>query len=341
MNNLYVLFLGAVSFFLFNYIINLFANSLNLIDFPNERKRHLRPIPATGGITIYLAGLIGIYLIQIPEFVKILYFVASIPLIIGAIDDSKNLGITLRIFSIIFSTSILIGSGIYVSNLGFYEIIGSAELGSFGIIFTIIAVIGLTNAFNFIDGIDGLCASIFVVSLINLLCLSFVYGNYLIYEFIFYLITLTIVFLIFNIFNHNYKIFLGDAGSNLFGFLISWLLIYFSSDQVNQFHQSLVIWCVTIPLYDFFSVVIKRIYYRKNPFKYDRNHIHHVLLSIGYNQSVVLIILIISSFLIFLLGWIINIYFGHLIGVTSFIFLFIIYFYTKELILKRYLSTNY
>ena len=325
---------GIILFLFFNYLFNQLAFKLNLIDFPNERKLHKNPTPTTGGIIIYLSCFIPLYLFDVPDFIKILYFVSSLPLIMGAIDDSKNLGIIFRIFSVIFSSCILVGTGLYVTNLGNYELIGNTYLGTFGIFFTIISVLGLTNSFNFIDGIDGLCASIFIISLLNILFLSFFYGSFLMYEFIIFIIFITLIFLILNVTNSKFKIFLGDAGSNFFGFIISWLLIFYSSDQNSEFHQSLVIWCVTIPLYDFFSVVLKRIHFRKNPFKYDRTHIHHVMLNNGFNSLTILFLLMILSISLFFIGFLINIIFGQIISILLFVFLFFIYFWMKESGLK-------
>ena len=224
----------------------------------------------------------------------------------------------------------------FITSLGFYESIGNTNLGSIGIVFTIIAVIGLTNAFNFIDGIDGLCASIFITSLINLLFLSYIYGNFIIYEFIIFIILITLIFLFLNISNSAFKIFLGDAGSNFLGFVTSWLLIFFTSNQINEFHQSLVIWCVTIPLFDFFSVVFKRIFHKKNPFKFDRNHIHHLLLLKGFNQNTILIFLVFLSIFLFSLGLVINFYFGNLVSIFLFLLLFVLYFFFKEIVIKKY-----
>ena len=321
---------GIISFFFFNYLFNKLAYKFNLIDFPDERKLHINPTPTTGGIIIYLSCAIPLYLFDVPDFIKILYFVSSLPLIMGAIDDSKNLGIIFRIFSVIFSSSILVGTGLYVTNLGYYDLIGNTYLGTFGIFFTIISVLGLTNSFNFIDGIDGLCASIFIISLLNILFLSYFYGSFLMYEFIIFIILITLIFLMLNITNSKFKIFLGDAGSNFFGFIISWLLIFYSSDQNAEFHQSLVIWCVTIPLYDFFSVVLKRIYYGKNPFKYDRTHIHHSMQNYGFNSLTILISLIVLSISLFFIGLLVNIIFGHIVSILFFVGIFFIYFYIKE-----------
>ena len=65
------------------------------------------------------------------------------------------------------------------------------------------------------------------------------------------------------------KIFLGDAGSTFLGFFFGWLLIYYSQEPLKLFHPVLCVWCVTVPVYDLLSVILKRISENKNPFKPD------------------------------------------------------------------------
>ena len=70
------------------------------------------------------------------------------------------------------------------------------------------------------------------------------------------------------------------------GFIISWLLILYT--QIFEvIHPVLAIWCVTLPTFDIFSVIIRRLLRRKNPFRPDRRHIHHILLNIGFTQKIV------------------------------------------------------
>ena len=68
------------------------------------------------------------------------------------------------------------------------------------------------------------------------------------------------------------KIFLGDAGSTLLGFTISWALIYFTQPPISTFNPIFAIWCVTLPVYDLFYVILKRISIKKSPMAGDRNH---------------------------------------------------------------------
>ena len=92
--------------------------------------------------------------------------------------------------------------------------------------------------------------------------------------------------------------FLGDAGSMFLGFFVAFLLIITSQGHNQIIHPVLTIWCVTLPVFDITSVVIRRILRGINPFKPDRRHVHHILLELGFsNISTTLIIIIISAVL--------------------------------------------
>ena len=152
---------------------------------------------------------------------------------------------------------------------------------------------GLTNSFNFIDGLDGLCSSTTIISIISIFLFAFfdnkIDQSFDFTFFIFFILNL-LFFILFNLSN-SYMIFLGDAGSLFLGFYVSCLLIYFSQSNNNILHPVLTIWCVTLPVYDIFSVTFRRIINKKSPFNADRTHIHHFLLQVGFSQKKVLILI--------------------------------------------------
>ena len=92
------------------------------------------------------------------------------------------------------------------------------------------------------------------------------------------------MFLIFNLSNSlRFKIFLGDAGSTFLGFFVAINLIY--GRKLSSIFANYGCMGVAVPLFDFFAVIIQRLWDAKSPFKGDRTHLHHLLLAHGLNSQ--------------------------------------------------------
>jgi UDP-N-acetylmuramyl pentapeptide phosphotransferase/UDP-N-acetylglucosamine-1-phosphate transferase len=174
----------------------------------------------------------------------------------------------------------------------FHNVFGIGDIAPVaGIIFTIFLFLILINGFNLIDGIDGLASGLGIV-------ISSVYGIWFIISsnVTFGVISLAlagalIAFFRFNVFSKNKKIFLGDTGSMLIGFIISVLTVQFIEYNLNteaRFHvdsaPAVAYGLLIVPLIDMLRVVVLRFWNGKSPFKADRNHIHHTLLHFGYSH---------------------------------------------------------
>jgi UDP-N-acetylmuramyl pentapeptide phosphotransferase/UDP-N-acetylglucosamine-1-phosphate transferase len=119
-----------------------------------------------------------------------------------------------------------------------------------------------------------------------------------------------IAFFRFNVFSKNNKIFLGDTGSMLTGFVVAVLTIKFiefnlkgdtrySVDSAPAVAYSLLI----VPLIDMLRVVVIRFWNGKSPFKADRNHIHHILLHFGYSHLGITIAMVVLSLIFLITAW--------------------------------------
>ncbi len=325
--------IGIISFFILLTIFYYVAPFLKLIDEPNSRKRHKGNIPLIGGLIIYLNLFIFMFYFEIGDNMRTVLLTSIILLILGALDDVIELGIIFRLIAQFACCLIVIGSGLLITHIGDYMMMPKLEIGIFSIIFTIFCVIGLTNSFNFIDGVDGLCASLALISVVFILIISLLDKSYIYlieFEYLILFSIILILFIFFNI-NNRFKIFLGDAGSMFLGFFISWLLImtsqgYETSSGIKEIiHPVLALWCVTLPVFDIFSVIIKRILINKNPFKPDRRHIHHILLQLGFDNTQTLFLILILSVVLNCFGLLIYYISGPLPALVSFILLLITY----------------
>lgn len=91
------------------------------------------------------------------------------------------------------------------------------------------------------------------------------------------------------------KVFLGDAGSLLLGFVMGWPLIYCSQEPISAIQPVAALWCVAIPVWDTIIVIARRFKNRCSPFEPDRNHLHHVLVDLGMKPGVALVVILSGS----------------------------------------------
>ena len=296
------LILSIIASFAINMIFRNIAKAKNiLVDIPDRsRKFHNRATPLTGGISIIFAVLISgkLYLDfnDLNGYVPLFTFnlmVSSIVLVaLFLIDDFKGLRASLRlVIQAALALFMIFSTDTYISNLGNMLGFGDLELGLFGIPFTVFCVVGIMNAFNMIDGINGLCSG---CGMVALLFVGFSSG--LIYDSMLVLmIGSTIGFLFFNlrIVGKKRAVFLGDHGSNLIGFWVSWAAIFASQSTLYEMQPITMIWFVAIPLLDCLGLIVSR---RSRGISWTtpgRDHIHHKLMNRFSPEGTLLVILLI------------------------------------------------
>tara|TARA_B100001123_G_C15144623_1_gene961029 strand:- start:113 stop:1117 length:1005 start_codon:yes stop_codon:yes gene_type:complete len=311
------------------FILSYFAPKFNLVDLPDERKLHTGSVPLVGGIAIYTSFITYLFLAFGLQEKYLFIYLSSIIFIIAILDDIYNINVTIRLILQLFVTLVVIGTGLIIVDIGDYYFFPPIKLYIFSIFLTVLSVLGLTNAINFIDGIDGLCSGILLNAFISLMIFSYFYSNIAEISLILFLSLSILIFIFFNfqVFNLK-KIFLGDAGSVTLGFILSWFLIYYSHPSQRFIHPILTIWCVTLPVYDLLSVIIRRVMNKINPFRPDRTHLHHLMLKSGLSNKKVFVILILFSLIINSLGGLTFYFFGPSPSLLFFIILFFIYFFT-------------
>ncbi|GAB2539547.1 MraY family glycosyltransferase [Rhodanobacter koreensis] len=243
---------------------------------------------------------------QFHGFEKTLLGTAVVLALLGALDDRFDLSVRDRLLTqTIVILAVIANTGIYIHTLG--RIFGhEITFGVLGPPLTVIAVIGLVNAFNMMDGIDGLAGSLALVSIAAMMLFA---GPTPLHGIIMLLALLAIAsvpYLLANLGFMGGKIFLGDAGSMLIGYLLAWALIRMS--QIPQTHLSPVdvLWCVALPVFDTLAVMYRRMRQGRSPFKPDRGHIHHILLGAGLGPRTTLAALIALAAGIALMGALIS-----------------------------------
>jgi UDP-N-acetylmuramyl pentapeptide phosphotransferase/UDP-N-acetylglucosamine-1-phosphate transferase len=263
-------------------------NKYKLCDIPSERKEHLTPVPTMGGIAI-VAGMLTALCLWLPfsfDVINICFFFSIIILFgLGIMDDVRDLSAKYKFLIQIALALLMAISGVRIESfqgfLGIYELPMSAQYT-----FTIIAIVGITNAFNLIDGIDGLAGGLGFMSLTTLGIFLTLNGQTNIALVAFALAGAILAFLYFN-FNPA-KIFMGDTGSLVLGFTIAVLGIQLMrlNTLTSLPHSPLfILGIVFIPVFDTLRVFSLRIWRGKSPFVADKTHIHHLLTTTGFSHA--------------------------------------------------------
>jgi len=256
------------------------ANVVGIMDLPTDRKQHGHPVPLVGGLAIFLS-LVGISL-YLNAFGWLLSC-AGLLLLVGVLDDKFDLGVRLRLLTQLGMTVLMgLGSGVWINSLGTFWGL-QIDLGYAAVPFTIFAVVGLTNAFNMLDGIDGLASGHGIITIVSLLVAGLLTTQPFQVSWILGLLAAIAAFWLINMQVVTWlpRVFLGDAGSTVLGFVFAWLLIGYSQKPWGVMEPVMVLWCISIPAIDTVSVIIRRLKQKRSPFSPDRTHLHHLLLDAG------------------------------------------------------------
>lgn len=280
-----------ISLLLIPIIITL-VTRYQLLDKPNARKEHHIPVPTMGGIAIAI-GFLCSYLLWAPitwDAINISFTLGLIVLLMaGMMDDMKDLPARYKFLIQIAVAALLAVSGLRIQDFG--GIMGINELPlAAQYSCTIVMIVGITNAYNLIDGINGLAGSLAFMGLVTLGIFLQLAGDTTSSLLAFALAGGVLGFLYFNL--DPAKIFMGDTGSLLLGFVISVLTIKLMNTNIvlpngAAVQESIVaLGIVLIPVFDTARVFLQRIWKGGSPFVADRTHLHHYFTNKGFGHAI-------------------------------------------------------
>ncbi len=282
-------------------------------DMESERKQHTESTPRLGGVAIFCSfTIVSLIFLSYSEVLPANFLLTSCIMLfaVGLKDDLAGVNSTTK-FSVQFLAStvvVVLGNVRLTSLYGIFDIYEISPLQ--GVILTIITVVLCINAFNLIDGIDGLAGTIGVVVNASFGVLFYYMGQFEIACIAFSMVGAIIGFLFFNY--SPAKIFMGDTGSFLIGFISIVLAIRYI--ELNKFSPaiavrplfysapSIAIAILIIPIFDTCRIFLIRLIKGKSPFVADRNHIHHRLLKFGLSHMQVTMLLMVVNFFFIYLG---------------------------------------
>jgi UDP-GlcNAc:undecaprenyl-phosphate GlcNAc-1-phosphate transferase len=277
-----------------------FARRIDAVDYPRARGLAQKPTPRLGGLAI-LAGVLLAAVIWLPATIHLqhvphapkgtggtvhtwaLIAGACVIALVGAIDDWRALPPIVKLAGQIAAAVIAVEGGVNVTDVTL-PFVGSLQFPNEGGLLSAIWLVGLMNVVNFSDGVDGLAAGLCTIDGVAFAVIVFDLPGGTTAAAVLAALTAgaSLGFLF-----HNFppaKVFMGDSGANLLGYLLG-VVCVIGSLKTNAVVALVVpLLVLAVPFLDTGFVVAKRLKYRRKPWSADANHFHHRMARIGFSQ---------------------------------------------------------
>lgn len=312
------------------------AKKFKVLDYPRPRSRkvHTQPIPRWGGLGIYFGLLLGIAILYffssefkfLLAYKDTLYFAgkliryleldkqlsgvliaASLIVILGMIDDKRGLSPIVKLLTQVIAAYIAMDYGVRILGLTlpivnkfyyFPVLIGQ--------IITVIWLVGFMNTINLVDGLDGLATGIGAIAAYTFFIISILQAET---KIVFLAKQLNLAALLsiglcgasLGFLCHNFypaKIFLGDTGSMLLGFLLGTIAVIGTLKTTAVIAIFIPILVIGLPVADVVFAIIRRFYKGQPIFEPDKGHFHHLLLRLGWTQKEIVFLVYIVTLLL-------------------------------------------
>lgn len=275
------------------------AQARGLVDKPNARKVHQRPVPRIGGVAIFISfycvlalnfflfhSELNLY-IHDPKFIYLILG-SLVAFGVGLADDFKGLRARNKLCFQIVAAGLAYFGGIHIDSVGFYTLFQweLAWLSPFVTIFWIVLVI---NAFNLIDGLDGLAGGVGIIACCFLGYVFFIRGN--LGGLVMMVATAggLLGFLRSNF--HPATVFMGDGGSYFLGYLLGTTSAYCAMSNSATLSALIPMLVVALPIIDVTIATLRRFVHGTGIFTPDKQHFHHMLLRLGLSHRNAVIVL--------------------------------------------------
>ena len=299
MLEIFIIFISTNILILISY--NYLAKIVNVYDFPNKRKIHKIKTPLIGGIILLVNFILLIILLETGVISsltlsnifenKFNYFLFSLSIIliflIGFIDDKIDINPNLKLVCLFLIISFVqfLENSILITEIRFSFTNNLIYLGKYSFLFTALCFLLFINACNMFDGINLQSCLYYLILSLYLITLD---SHNL------FLIVMIISIFIICILNSKGKIFMGDSGVFLCSFVLAYFMVKNYNINIIDYSDKIFI-LMMVPGIDMFRLFMFRILNKKNPFKPDNSHIHHILLrKFTYLQTILIIFLLVN-----------------------------------------------
>lgn len=285
--------LFAFCLFILSCVICLvMVRRVRIMDVPNERSSHSKPIPKSGGVVLvstFLIGVIAIFLFGDATLIGTRYFFGFVcaSMLVAAISFYDDINAKPFLFKLIgqgIAITVVLSCGIVIREIT-VPVAGNVQLGWVGVVVTVVWMLGLTNAYNFMDGLNGMAAGPAAIVACFLCVISFQAGSTFVYIICYTLVAGALGFLVFNF--PKASLFMGDVGSAFLGFVFANLAVI--AALYDHSHTSLFV--VPLLLFNFIFdtsfTFVRRALNRENVFAAHRTHLYQLFNRMGYTHVTV------------------------------------------------------
>jgi UDP-GlcNAc:undecaprenyl-phosphate/decaprenyl-phosphate GlcNAc-1-phosphate transferase len=272
------------------------SESRGIMDIPNERSSHSRPVPRGGGAVIVVASLLGwlllglVYRVYPPPILFAYPLAAVFVALVSWLDDLRPMPTLVR-----FSVHGL-GAALIILSFGYLDGVllpyfGFLPFAWAGVPLTFIWIVGLTNAYNFMDGIDGIAGGQGAVAGLGWFFLGWLSGEQLLGALGLILAASSLGFLA-----HNWspaRIFMGDVGSTFLGFTFAVLpVIALPADPRLLAAGLILVWPF---VFDTAFTFFRRALRGEKVFTAHRSHLYQRLVIAGWSHRLTALLYIALS----------------------------------------------
>jgi UDP-GlcNAc:undecaprenyl-phosphate GlcNAc-1-phosphate transferase len=288
------------------------ANRNRWYDLPNGRKVHTSPLPRLGGAGMYAAILASIVAVTALSplagggeafgFSREFLFVQAGFLVIfatGLIDDFRNLAAPLKFFLQVAAGVLVTLGGFTIDALALPGL-PALHLGWAAWPLTVLWLVSLSNAMNLVDGVDGFAGAIAATAALALGASAFIQGRYGAALVAVCLLGAVAGFLLFNF--PPARIFMGDSGSLLLGFMLATLPLMRGSNHPDGetlfLDLAATVAVLALPVLDTLTAIARRLHAGQPIHRADKLHLHHKLQALGLSDRTLFLIALASGLLL-------------------------------------------
>ena len=263
--------------YLITPLIRMIAFKIGYLDHPKDTKVHAHPTPLLGGLSIYIAFVIGLLTSVSIVHDKRLFSIligATFLLVVGLIDDRMGMMAEVKLLAQFMAAMIVVKSGVKVDFLNNYYL---------NTIFSYLWLVGITNSFNLLDNMNGLSSGIAAIAAFFFGTAMWISGQMNIALVAFALGGASLGFL-----KHNFpraRIFMGDTGSLVVGFILAASAITGSwSTRFLTTSLAMPVIILAYPIFDTTLVTVMRLKEGRSIFEGGRDHSSHRLALLGFKK---------------------------------------------------------
>ena len=260
------------------------ASRLHILDHPNERSLHTRPVPRTGGVAILagiVAGVLLLYGIADLSMSTVGWIAsgATIVAVLSLVDDRWRLSVRLRLLGQTVSAGLIVAGGLWLRARGFPGA-DWAWAPIIGMAVSMLYIVWMVNLYNFMDGMDGFAAGMAVIGFGTFALLGLLAGNMPFLALSLGIASAASGFLIFNF--PPARIFMGDTGSATLGLLAGGLSLWGARDEVFPFWVAVLVFSPFIV--DASVTLIRRLSRGERVWQAHKSHYYQRLVLSGWGH---------------------------------------------------------